>query len=426
MLYVDKARKLDDVHYEIRGPVLDEANRMKAKGINVLEMNIGNPYPHGFNAPDEVIHDMIYNIRDAQGYSDAKGLFSARKAIMQYCQLKKIPNVTIDDIFIGNGVSEMIMMAMQALLNHKDEVLVPMPDYPLWTAAVNLADGVAVHYVCDEQAEWNPDLADIKRKITHRTRAIVLINPNNPTGALYSVELLREIVELAREHNLIIFADEIYDHLVMDGREHTSIATLAPDQLVVTLNGLSKSHRIAGFRSGWMIFSGEKRHAQGYMEGVNLLASLRLCANVPAQYVIQTALGGYQSSDELIVPGGRMYEQREFVCKMLDQIPGISYVKPKAAFYIFPKLDAKKFNITSDEQFAMDFLHSKNVLITQGTGFNWPHNDHFRLVYLSRIAELNTALTRLGEFLSTYKQSRRLDFDSFKPSVSLAAEDEEE
>ncbi|MEG1500417.1 MAG: pyridoxal phosphate-dependent aminotransferase, partial [Clostridiales bacterium] len=395
---------LDDVNYEIRGPILQEANRMMSKGIDVLKLNIGNPYAFGFQAPDEVIHDMIYNIRDGQGYSDSKGLFSARKAIMQYCQLKKIPNVSIDDIFVGNGVSEMIMMAMQALLNHKDEILVPMPDYPLWTAAVSLSDGVPVHYQCDEEAEWYPDIDDIRKKITHRTRGIVIINPNNPTGALYPKEVLEQIVEVARESNLIIFCDEIYDHLVMDGAEHTSIATLAPDLLVVTFNGLSKSHRIAGFRSGWMIFSCNKRHAQGYMDGVNLLASMRLCANVPAQFVIQTALGGYQSSSELVCPGGRIYEQRECICNALAEIPGISFVKPKASFYIFPKLDVKKFNIKSDEKFALDFLRSKNILVVQGSGFNWPNNDHFRIVYLARTVELDIAMKKLGDFLSTYQQ----------------------
>lgn len=399
-----KSSKLDHVCYDIRGPVMDEANRMIANGVDILRLNIGNPAPFKFDAPDEIIHDMVYNLRNAQGYSDSKGIFAARKAIMQYCQLKNIPNVGINDIYTGNGVSELIVLAMQGLLNDGDEMLVPMPDYPLWTAAVNLAGGKAVHYVCDEKAEWYPDIEDIKKKITSKTKGIVVINPNNPTGALYPKEVLEQIVQVAREHELILFADEIYDRLVMDNLEHTALASLAPDLFTVSFNGLSKSHRVAGFRSGWMCLCGDKSKVQGYIEGINLLASMRLCSNVPAQYIIQTALGGYQSSDELLLPGGRIYEQREFIYNALKDIPGISVVKPKAAFYIFPKLDIKKFNIKDDEKFALDFLREKKVLIVQGTGFNWKDPDHFRIVYLPNIIELKEATDKLADFLGNYRQ----------------------
>ncbi len=399
-----KSEKLDNVCYDIRGPVLDEANRLASQGIDIIRLNIGNPAPFGFDAPDEIIYDMLVNIRDAQGYSDSKGIFSARKAIMQYCQVKSIPNVTIDDIYIGNGVSELIVMAMQGLLNNGDEILVPAPDYPLWTAAANLAGGKAVHYYCDEQAEWNPDIDDIKKKITPRTKGIVIINPNNPTGALYPKAVLEQIVEVARQNDLILFSDEIYDRLIMDGLEQISTASLAPDLFCVTFNGLSKSHRIAGFRSGWMVLSGDKKRAKGYIEGLNMLSTMRLCANVPAQHVIQTALGGYQSSNELIVPGGRIYEQRKFIVNALSQIPGISFVKPKAAFYIFPKIDTERFNIKDDEQFALDFLKEQRVLIVHGRGFNWHEPDHFRIVFLPCIDELKICMTRLSKFLSTYKQ----------------------
>ena len=335
----EKSTKLDNVCYDVRGPVVEEADRMIADGVHILKLNIGNPAPFGFTAPEEVIRDMMRNLPETEGYSDSKGLFPARKAIMQYCQLKKIPNVEIGDIYTGNGVSELITMSMQGLLNNGDEILMPSPDYPLWTAAANLAGGHPVHYMCDEAANWYPDMDDIRSKITDRTKGIVIINPNNPTGALYPREVLQEIVDIAREHQLIIFADEIYDRLVMDGEEHISIASLAPDLFCVTLNGLSKSHRIAGFRVGWMCLSGDKSCAKGYIEGLNMLASMRLCSNVPAQSIVQTALGGYQSSDELLLPGGRIYEQREFIYKALNRIPGISAVKPKAAFYIFPKID---------------------------------------------------------------------------------------
>lgn len=377
---------------------------MTAHNIDILKLNIGNPAPFGFQAPEEIIMDMQSSLRNAEGYSDSKGIFSARKAIMQYCQLKGIPNVGMDDIYIGNGVSEMITMTMQGLLDDGDEILIPAPDYPLWTAAANLAGGHPVHYICDEKAEWMPDLDDIESKITDRTKGIVIINPNNPTGALYPKDLLERIVEIARRHELIIFADEIYDRLVMDGEEHVSIASLAPDMLCLTFNGLSKSHRIAGFRSGWVSLSGDKSRARGYIEGLNMLSSMRLCANVPAQMIVQTALGGYQSVDELLLPGGRIYDQREYIYNALNDIPGISVVKPKAAFYIFPKIDTEKFNIKDDMQFALDFLKEKHVLIVQGTGFNWIAPDHFRIVYLPRVDELKTACGRLADFLAGYRQ----------------------
>ena len=400
----EKSTKLDNVCYDVRGPVVEEADRMIADGVHILKLNIGNPAPFGFTAPEEVIRDMMRNLPETEGYSDSKGLFPARKAIMQYCQLKKIPNVEIGDIYTGNGVSELITMSMQGLLNNGDEILMPSPDYPLWTAAANLAGGHPVHYMCDEAANWYPDMDDIRSKITDRTKGIVIINPNNPTGALYPREVLQEIVDIAREHQLIIFADEIYDRLVMDGEEHISVASLAPDLFCVTLNGLSKSHRIAGFRVGWMCLSGDKSCAKGYIEGLNMLASMRLCSNVPAQSIVQTALGGYQSSDELLLPGGRIYEQRECIYNALRDIPGISVVKPHAAFYIFPKIDAEKFNITDDEQFALDFLHEKQVLLVPGKGFNWMEPDHFRVVYLPNTRQLEKASAKLKEFLSTYRQ----------------------
>ena len=404
MRFFEKSHKLDHVCYDVRGPVVEEANRMTAHNIDILKLNIGNPAPFGFQAPEEIIMDMQSSLRNAEGYSDSKGIFSARKAIMQYCQLKGIPNVGMDDIYIGNGVSEMITMTMQGLLDDGDEILIPAPDYPLWTAAANLAGGHPVHYICDEKAEWMPDLDDIESKITDRTKGIVIINPNNPTGALYPKDLLERIVEIARRHELIIFADEIYDRLVMDGEEHVSIASLAPDMLCLTFNGLSKSHRIAGFRRGWVSLSGDKSRARGYIEGLNMLSSMRLCANVPAQMIVQTALGGYQSVDELLLPGGRIYDQREYIYNALNDIPGISVVKPKAAFYIFPKIDTEKFNIKDDMQFALDFLKEKHVLIVQGTGFNWIAPDHFRIVYLPRVDELKTACGRLADFLAGYRQ----------------------
>ena len=399
-----KSTKLDNVLYDVRGPVVDEAARMEETGANVLKLNIGNPAPFGFRTPDEVIYDMQRQLTECEGYSVAKGLFSARKAIMQYAQIKNIPNLSVEDIYTGNGVSELINLSMSALLNDGDEVLVPAPDYPLWTACVTLAGGKAVHYICDEQAEWYPDLEDIKKKISDRTKAIVIINPNNPTGAVYSKEILQQIVEVAREHQLIIFSDEIYDRLVMDEEEHIAIASLAPDLFCVTFSGLSKSHMIAGFRIGWMILSGNKRMAKDYIEGLNMLSNMRLCSNVPAQSIVQTALGGYQSVKNYIIPGGRVYEQRDYIYKALNDIPGISAVKPKAAFYIFPKLDTKKFNILDDEKFALDLLRDKKILIIHGGGFNWSEPDHFRVVYLPRIEVLKDAMESLGDFLSYYKQ----------------------
>ena len=400
----NKSTKLDNVCYDIRGPVMDEAVRMESEGQRILKLNIGNPAPFGFTAPDEVIRDMMYNLRECEGYSDSKGIFSARKAIMQYCQIKGIKGVDINDIYLGNGVSELITMAMQGLLDNDDEILVPSPDYPLWTASVTLAGGNAVHYICDEQNEWNPDIDDIKKKITPKTKGIVVINPNNPTGALYSDETLKEIVEIARQNNLILFADEIYDRLVMDGLTHTALASLAPDVPCISFNGLSKSHRVAGFRVGWMVISGDKKKIKGYIEGLNLLSSMRLCSNVPAQSIVQTALGGVQSIDELLLPGGRIYEQREFVYNALCEIDGISVVKPKAAFYIFPKLDAKKFNLHDDEKLVLDFLKSKKVLLMHGKGFNYPTPDHLRIVYLPRRRVLGEAMDAFKDFLADYRQ----------------------
>lgn len=400
-----KSHKLDNVLYDVRGPVADEAARMEAAGTHILKLNIGNPAPFGFRTPDEVVYDMSQQLPDTEGYSPSKGLFSARKAIMQYAQLKNIPNVSIDDIYTGNGVSELINLSLSALLDNGDEVLVPSPDYPLWTACVNLAGGTAVHYVCDEDSEWYPDIDDMRSKITDKTKAIVIINPNNPTGALYPKEVLQQIVDLARKHQLMIFSDEIYDRLVMDGLEHISIASLAPDLFCVTFSGLSKSHMIAGWRVGWMVLSGNKRLAKDYIEGLNMLANMRMCSNVPAQSVVQTALGGHQSVKDYLVPGGRIYDQRELVYNMLNDIPGITAVKPKAAFYIFPKIDVKKFNIHSDEQFALDLLHDKHILISHGGAFNWQEPDHFRVVYLPRISMLKETIGEIGDFFSTYWQA---------------------
>ena len=399
-----KSQKLDNVLYDVRGPVVDEAARMEAAGTQVLKLNIGNPAPFGFCAPDEVIYDMRTQLTDCEGYSASKGLFSARKAIMQYMQNKNVQNVEIEDIYTGNGVSELINLSLLALLNSGDEVLVPAPDYPLWTACVTLAGGKAIHYICDEQSEWYPDINDIKKKITDKTKAIVIINPNNPTGALYPKEILEEIVKVAREHQLIIFSDEIYDRLIMTGDEHISIASLAPDLFCVTFSGLSKSHMVAGFRVGWMVLSGNKALAKDYIEGLNMLSNMRLCSNVPAQSIVQTALGGYQSVKNYVVPGGRIYEQCEYIYKALNDIPGITAVKPKAAFYIFPKIDVKKFNITNDEKFALDLLRDKKILIINGRGFNWHEPDHFRVVYLPRIEQLEEAVGKLQDFLSYYKQ----------------------
>lgn len=399
-----KSSKLDNVLYDVRGPVLDEANRMEAEGSKILKLNIGNPAPFGFEAPEEVLIDMRHELEYSQGYSDSKGIYTARKAIMQYAQLKNLPNITINDIYTGNGVSELINLCMQALLDNGDEILIPSPDYPLWTATATLAGGKAVHYICDEQSEWYPDIEDMRKKITDKTKAIVIINPNNPTGALYPKEILEQIVELAREHQLMIFSDEIYDRLVMDGQKHISIASLAPDLFCITFSGLSKSHMIAGFRIGWMVLSGRKDIAKDYIEGLNMLSNMRLCSNVPAQSIVQTALGGYQSVETYIQPGGRIYEQREFIYKALNDIPGVSAVKPKAAFYIFPKLDIKKFNILNDEKFAIDFLREKKVLIVPGSGFNWSSPDHFRIVYLPQLSVLEKSMDGLKDFLTHYHQ----------------------
>lgn len=401
-----KSHKLDNVCYDIRGPVMDEANRMIANGEKILKLNIGNPAPFGFRAPDAVIEAMSGNLTSTEGYSDSKGLLSARQAIADYCvNTKHIAGVTPDDIYTGNGASELITMSMQGLLDSGDEVLVPAPDYPLWTASVTLAGGKAVHYICDESADWYPDIADIRSKITPRTKGIVIINPNNPTGALYPRAILEEIAQIARENGLIVYSDEIYDRLVMDGLEHTSISAIAPDIFSITFNGLSKSHLIAGYRCGWMALCGEKSHVKGYIEGLNLLSSMRLCSNVPAQSLIPVALQNADTTKELLVPGGRVYEQREFICNAINDIPGMSAVKPKAAFYIFPKMDIQKFHISDDEKFVLDFLREKKILLTHGGGFHWETPDHFRIVYLPRVEELQQATDGLRDFLTDYQQA---------------------
>ncbi|MFN3880807.1 MAG: pyridoxal phosphate-dependent aminotransferase [Nitrincola lacisaponensis] len=404
MPVIRKSNKLINVCYDIRGPVMQEAKRLEDEGHRILKLNIGNPAPWGFNAPEEIVQDVIHNLPESQGYCDSKGVFSARKAVMHECQRKSIKQVTLEDIYIGNGVSELIVMAMQGLLNDNDEMLIPAPDYPLWTAAVSLSGGTPVHYRCDEANEWFPDIEDIRSKITEHTRGIVVINPNNPTGALYPESLLLQILELAREHNLIVFADEIYDKILYNGAEHVSLASLADDVLCLTFNGLSKTYRAAGFRSGWMIISGPKHRARDYIEGLDMLASMRLCANVPAQYAIQTALGGYQSINELIVPGGRLHEQMELAHRMLNAIPGVSCVKPKGALYLFPKLDPAMYPIKNDEKFALDLLQQQKVLVVQGSGFNLDDTQHFRLVFLPSIDLLSEAIDRIAAFLKTYEQ----------------------
>lgn len=401
----EKSSKLDYVCYDIRGPIMDEAQRMSEQGIDILKLNIGNPAPFGFKAPKEIEEAIGNNAAITEGYSDSKGLVSAREAILKYCQSKNMPNVSIDDIYTGNGVSELITMSMNGLLNYGDEVLVPMPDYPLWTASVTLAGGKAVHYRCDDKQNWYPDIKDMESKITPKTKAIVVINPNNPTGALYPTEILEQIVDLARKHELILFADEIYDRLVMDGKEHIALSSLAPDLLTVSFNGLSKSHLIAGYRCGWMVLCGEKKHAKGYIEGIKLLSAMRLCSNVPAQSLIPVALDNLESTKELLVPGGRIYEQREVIYNALNEIDGLSVVKPTAAFYMFPKLDIKKFGIKDDEKFVLDFLKEKHILFTHGGGFHWDQPDHFRVVFLPEVSVLSTAADRLNDFLSTYHQN---------------------
>ena len=404
IMQLSKSNKLANVCYDIRGPVLKHAKRLEDEGQRVLKLNIGNPAPFGFEAPEEILQDVIRNLPTAQGYSDSKGLFSARKAVMQYCQQKQIEGVGVEDIYLGNGVSELIVMAMQALLNNGDEVLLPAPDYPLWTAAVSLSGGKPVHYLCDEQAGWFPDIADMRAKITPNTKAIVLINPNNPTGAVYGTEVLKDIVELARQHNLVLFSDEIYDKILYDDAQHVSTASLAPDVLCLTFNGLSKSYRIAGFRSGWVVISGPKHKAKGYIEGIDMLANMRLCANVPAQHAIQTALGGYQSINDLVLPMGRLYEQRNRAWELLNDIPGVSCVKPMGALYAFPRIDPKVCPIANDEKFVLDLLLSEKLLVVQGTAFNWPWPDHFRVVTLPRVDDLEQAIGRIGRFLKTYRQ----------------------
>jgi len=401
---VTQSAKLANVCYDIRGPVLQEAKRMEAEGHHVLKLNIGNPAPFGFEAPEEMLQDVILNLPTAHGYGDSKGLLSARRAVVQHYQDKAVTGVDIEDVWLGNGVSELIVMSLQALLNNGDEVLVPMPDYPLWTAAVSLCGGTAIHYRCDESADWQPDLEDLAAKVNPRTKAIVVINPNNPTGAVYSPETLSQIVELARRHGLMLFSDEIYDKILYDDATHTCTAALAPDLLCLTFNGLSKAYRVAGFRTGWMVLSGPKKHATSYIEGLEILANMRLCPNVPTQYAVQTALGGHQSINDLVLPGGRLLDQRDTAWRLLNEIPGVSCVKPRGALYAFPRLDPDVYPIVDDERFVLDLLRSQRILVVQGTGFNWPTPDHFRVVTLPRVTDLEEAIGRIGTFLTTYRQ----------------------
>ena len=400
----EKSHKLDDVCYDIRGPVMEKAKEMEENGDRVLKLNIGNPATFGFDAPDELLHDIIANLRNAQGYVDNHGIYPARKAVMQYYQERGLREVTVEDIYIGNGVSELITMSMQALLDNGDEVLIPAPDYPLWTAAATLAGGKAVHYVCDEQSDWNPSLEDIRAKITARTKALVVINPNNPTGAVYPSEVIEGLYRIAAEHQLIVFADEIYDKILYDEARHVSIATFCHDIPCVTLSGLSKAYRAAGFRAGWMVLSGNLAPISGYREGLNILSNMRLCSNAPAQFAIQGALGGYQSINDFLLPGGRLREQRDVAYQLINDIPGVSVVKPRGAMYLFPRLDAKRFGITDDQRFVYDLLVAKKVLLVQGTGFNWSEPDHFRVVFLPARRQLTAAISALGEFLDGYHQ----------------------
>jgi len=399
-----KSTKLDRVFYEIRGPIYDQATELEEQGYKITKLNIGNLAPFGFDAPDEIIRDVIVNLRNAQGYIDSKGLFAARKAVMQECQLKNISGVETEDVYIGNGVSELIMLSMQALLNDGDEILVPSPDYPLWTSSINLAGGTAVHYLCNEEKDWYPDLEDIKNKITSKTKGIVIINPNNPTGTVYNEDLLQKIVSLAVENQLIIFSDEIYDKVLYDDTKHIATASLSDETLFVTYGGLSKVYRACGFRAGWMVLSGTTRMAQDYISGINTLSSMRLCSNVPSQYAIQTALGGYQSIRDLLVPGGRLWKQREYAYERIINIPGLTCVKPMGAFYLFPKLDESKFHITNDQQFVLDLLKKEHILVVQGTGFNWPQPNHFRITFLPNLEELKEAFDKLELFLEHYIQ----------------------
>lgn len=401
---IERSKKLDGVCYDIRGPVAREAKRMEDEGQRILKLNIGNPAPFGFEAPDEILQHVIHNLPTAQGYTDSQGIYPARVAVAQYYQQQGILGAGADDVYIGNGVSELILMSLQALLDNGDEVLIPSPDYPLWTAAVNLAGGKAVHYRCDEQADWYPDLADLRSKITSRTKALVLINPNNPTGAVYDDAMLTDLLQIAREHHLVVLSDEIYDKILYDGARHTCTASLADDLVLLTFGGLSKNYRIAGFRVGWLFISGAKKAARHYIEGLNILASMRLCANVPCQHAVQTALGGYQSINELIVPGGRLYDQMDLAHRLVTQIDGLSCVRPKGAMYLFPKLDRKKFAIHDDELLVLDFLRQHKVLLVHGRAFNWPEPDHFRIVFLPHKEQLEMALSKLAQFLPGYRQ----------------------
>ena len=401
---IRKSDKLADVCYDIRGPVLTAANQLEAEGHQILKLNIGNPAPWGFSAPEEILLDVVRNIPNSQGYSDSKGLFAARKAVMQYCQQINIRDVDVEDIYIGNGVSELVVLSMQALVNDGDEVLVPCPDFPLWSAAVNLCGGTPVHYLCDEEDEWQPDLEDIRSKITSNTRGIVVINPNNPTGAVYTPKMQQALINIAREHDLVVFADEIYDKILFDNERYIPLASYADDLLCMTFSGLSKSYRVAGFRAGWMVVSGARERASDFIEGLNILASMRLCSNVPSQHAIQTALGGHQSIFELTAPGGRLHEQRNLAWELLNNIDGVSCTKPKGALYLFPKLDTKRFNVRDDMQFVLDFLLAEKVLTVQGTGFHWPKPDHFRVVFLPHVEQIRESIGRLERFLANYRQ----------------------
>jgi alanine-synthesizing transaminase len=404
MKNIEKSTKLENVSYDIRGPVLKKKKKIEEEGFRVIKLNIGSPGAFGFNAPDEILHDMIVNLQNAQGYDDSRGLFAARKAVMQDFQSKGVMDVGIDDIFLGNGVSELIMMSMQGLLDSGDEVLVPMPDYPLWTAAVTLAGGKAVHYLCDEASDWNPVLDDIRSKVTAKTKAVVVINPNNPTGAVYDRQVLEGIAQIARESGLIVYADEIYSRITYDGAAHVPMSTIAPDIFTISFDGLSKAWRAAGFRAGWMVLSGNKKCAADYVDGLDMLANMRLCPNMPSQYGVQTALGGYQSIKDLILPGGRLREQRDAVINLVGEIPGLSVVNPKGALYCFPKVDVKRFNIKDDEKFMLDLLRDQHLLLVHGTGFNWKEPDHFRIVFLPDKDTLTDAMRRLGVFLGKYRQ----------------------
>ncbi|GAA3094688.1 pyridoxal phosphate-dependent aminotransferase [Streptosporangium carneum] len=403
-MQVRQSDKLANVCYDIRGPVLKRAAEMEAQGHHIIKLHIGNPAPFGFEAPEEILQDVIRNLPVSHGYGDSKGILSARRAVVQHYEEHGIADLDVEDVYLGNGVSELIVMAMQALLNNGDEVLVPSPDYPLWTAAVSLSGGTPVHYVCDEQADWLPDLDDIASKITDRTKALVIINPNNPTGAVYPPQLLERLADLARRHGLVVFADEIYDRILYDGAVHTSIASLAPDLFCLTFSGLSKTYRVCGYRSGWMAISGPKERAVSYIEGLDILANMRLCPNVPGQHAIQAALGGHQSINDLVRPGGRLCEQRDRAWKLLNDIPGVSCVKPLGALYVFPRLDPETYPISNDVQFALDLLERERLLVVQGTGFNWARPDHFRVVTLQRADDLEEAIGRLSGFLTTYRQ----------------------